>query len=218
MVGNNPICRIDFLGLWLRGDHETATRGAWEQVVLPQGMQTYGNEIVNALVQYNANVDKYLLSDNRWHFNRDLNADVQQAIRAYTALLSQKERGIGLFLSKPNKSRCSLALEAMGNLTHAYQDYYAHAVSMEYTGLSGAADVGRISGTPHAPGAGLKPSSYGSIISLGEHGPPPEPGSRAVDAAQRRQWSMSYTQERLLVFLPEWWNACQCYAKDLFGH
>ena len=110
-----------------------------------------------------------------WHFNRILPADyenepqnftderVEQAKNDYTNLLGERNALFNKYLNKdhPSKEGCRRSLETLGQLSHLWQDYYAHAIRKEqivdYSGKAilnvfqkwgGVRDVGGIEGNP----------------------------------------------------------------------
>lgn len=215
-VGNDPVSRFDLLGLWGSGDHEAMTRGALADASLPAAMQAYQKQIADLLVQENHRVDDEWLDLNFWHFNRDIGQDIGLAIRRYTSNIAYERKRIGEALGAPSAANCRRAMERMGNLSHAFQDYYAHAILLASNG-SGQT-VGRVSGNPNAPGADMKPASWGSIyLDFGEHGPS-EPGNRAPDSADRKRQARDFTAGEFRTFAGQWWGACQCYAKEIFSN
>jgi RHS repeat-associated protein len=212
-VANSPVNRVDVLGLWHPGDHETMTRTALNSAQMPLA---YKRKMADLLVKENARVDNEWMDDNYWHFNRGLSEDIDVAITAYVAKLCGHNEDIHRYLASPNRVNCAIAFAVMGNLSHAYQDYYAHAISRGSDGS--ASSIGLLTGTPDSPGPNMKPSSWGGFWNPGEHQrPPSEPGSRATDAASRKAGAQSYTATQFQDFARDWWHACKCYAKDIFG-
>ena len=211
LVGNDCIDQFDLFGLWGGSDHERMTRGAWETVTLPSA---YKGKMADLLVKENKRVDDEWMDDNYWHFNRGLKEDVTTAKTAYISKLCGKENEVQTYLANPSLSSCEKAFRVMGNLSHAFQDYYSHAIDIKSDGS--AMTIGLVTGTPDSPGQSMKPASWGGVGDSGEH-KWSEPGNRAPDAASRKNQAKSYTASKLQPFASNWWHACKCYAKDIFG-
>jgi RHS repeat-associated protein len=215
MCGNDPLNHVDLLGLWGAGDHEQMTRGAWANANLPEGMRAYQNQMAAMLIQENSRADGDWMSLNFWHFNRDLDENIDAAVRRYTSNLNAERQRIGAALARPNKENCRRAMERMGNLSHAFQDYYAHAILRTSNGTN---NIGRVTGNPNALGPDMKPASWGTWYGdRGEHGAS-EPGNRAPDSADRKRQSQDFTTGEFRTFAADWWRACECYAKEIYSN
>jgi hypothetical protein len=160
------------------------------------------------------------VNNNYWHFNRGLTEDPDVAIRGYLDNISAERMKMTQDLAKPsNKNKCLRALWRMGNLSHAYQDYYAHGILRTSDGS--AATIGVITGNPDTPGRSIKPSSWGGPWHSGEHGflnvGLVEPGDRASDAAERRTQAQQFSQQKFQRFAYDWMVRCKCFIDEIFS-
>lgn len=220
-VSNNPTVFYDLLGLWDAGDHRRLTAIAFGRAEPSSGLDDYQVDISIFLQEANVSVDDDLLSDNRWHFNRDIdknNENVENAIRLYKKLLTGQWKDMEEKIKEPNKENCQNALKIVGMLSHAWQDYYAHAIDINSDGSKET--IRKIKGDPSAPGENIKPASWGYAgwkvlnIDTGEHGVS-EPGSRAPDTQDRLTQAENYTKMKFREFLGIWVAPCKCYAKEV---
>ncbi|MBP3303145.1 MAG: hypothetical protein J6L64_08455 [Opitutales bacterium] len=134
----------------------------------------------------------------------------------------RKERYLQNFnnlLKKPTRAQCREALFLLGKISHAWQDYYGHAVALNRSGyLIDTNSVGTIdpSSSPANTDPNVVPSSYGSWIDGGQHGEIfiPEPGNRAPDSEWRYQESINYTAQQYEIELKKWNAVCLCLFKE----
>jgi len=217
-AGNDGINAIDNLGLWKSWTHRHLTDHAWKQVNKPDDMTSrIQKDLIKILKKRNVDVDSgETFKILAWHFNRAPDgkipqaANISQAIKDYLKILSSTQKEISKDLKSPSKETCADALDKIGQLSHAWQDYYAHAVNKGYAGGTDFQNIGYISGDPEHPGADVKPSSWGGIWDPEEHRWV-EPGKRAPDHAQREQAATAFTQKGYQAFLDKWWPVCKCF-------
>ena len=108
----------------------------------------------------------------------------------------------------------------MGHLSHAFQDYYAHADPSDERWLCGNNRTGDWHIT-NAPGADMKPASWGGNLNRGEQriakytwGGTIEPGMiERLTALTGSVNSREFTAGEFRTFVGQWWGSCQCYAK-----
>jgi hypothetical protein len=229
------------LGKWCSSDHRTFTANAfWE--TLPEKYKTRQNTriawvIIHKIMKENVNVDSEFFKNLEYHFNRPVDRDEADNVRQqnyvtwrdkYIANNDRMRDEFDAYLTDevPSYGDCKDALVRLGRLTHAWQDFYAHAIDKDSDGevsmLDGVwyKDVGTLSGaTPDNPGIKLKPSSFGYLgwdfwnNDFGEHGIG-EPGNRARDKATRRQSSEDFTATKFDTYLVEkWLPKCWCPYK-----
>lgn len=236
-VGNDGVNKWDMLGMWWKA-HGMLTERSFHSSKTPVGMGKYSDSILVMLVKYNFDVDTgEKLGNNAWHFNRDFrgassnysiwktnySANLEAVQNAFNKLLDDKA-------GNTTKSSCEEALEYLGNLSHAWQDYYAHGVdnniikyetvyAFDYenkrTRLKTYAyqAPGRISGTPDSIPSNIMPSSWGGPMQPGEHAWI-EPGVRAPDTQQRLNGAKSFVTRKYNIMLPKWWKCCKCFPWD----
>ena len=185
-------------------------------------------ETLDTLVAGNLSVDGGVyFNNNYWHFNRNIGDSSLKGKFEYLKILYSNTAKFGLEISEASQDPlsnkadklCQSALQRLGRLSHAWQDYYAHAVAISYKKGDPDKDTGIISpsSNPYFPDPNMKPSSYGK--GGGEHGSVTawnalngkyEPGNRAPDKAARRTRSVTFTAEMFGIMLPLWHEACKC--------
>ncbi len=145
-------------------------------------------------------------------FNGNVNtakADYSAYIRREIAEFSRLLRG-GPLLVEEN---CGRAADALGRLTHTWQDYFAHAVLM--SGAAGPAWTASpaIRGTPDSQNPNLKPSGWGSAwtLDLDEHGST-EPAYRDGDGQARKVDAVVFVRNKLRTYLHKWGHKCHCFC------
>ncbi|MDA8138944.1 MAG: RHS repeat-associated core domain-containing protein [Desulfobacteraceae bacterium] len=225
-VHNNVINKIDLYGLWGASTHSEMTKTAFNNAaILEQWGKTYKISsrmhylIIDFLQESNVGVDKnnVTFEDNRWHFNRDIEQDtdekIKKAISDYVELLLGTWKEAEGYVSDPSKINCVKALKSIGMLSHAWQDYYAHAINWDSDGSKGT--IGRVAGDPDSPGDKMKPASWGSIyFNFGEHGTS-EPGARAPDYGNRLTEATIFTRRKYSTFFNKWLEPCLCQVQQI---
>jgi RHS repeat-associated protein len=229
--GNDGINKVDAKGLWpSRAPYDVHTTFTYAAVERIKGQLTAPDKVVDKmktiLAEANLSVDRgqYFLN-NYWHFNRNVNDSVSVGLEQYKNILSENTalfydhlKGVG------DDQVCQDELRRLGRLSHAWQDYYAHAVALSYKGgtISGPdSTVGSINpaSDPYNPDPQMKPSSY-EDSSGGEHGKVKfgvnlttgmyEPGNRAPDRTWRRGMSVTFTSQKFQVMMEFWYKQCAC--------
>lgn len=147
------------------------------------------------------------------HYNRplevesaDVNDCITQAKRQYAeALMTRVERLHELLQTPSARDEAPLDfLKIVGQLTHMWQDYYAHAVAMTYSENSPDYVIGTIAGDPDNQAAHMKPSSWGDWFNRGEHGFQ-EPYQRAPDRKARVELCTAFIKAKLHPLIAQWW-------------
>jgi hypothetical protein len=103
----------------------------------------------------------------------------------------------------------------LGRISHAWQDFYAHAVAA--TGpLLPVWGAGLNPGDPDVPGVDIKPPSF-YWPSGGEHGLNGEPAEKdgTTGEASRKMDSIYFVTGKYATYLPIWDNACRCFCEGL---
>ena len=232
MVKNEMINRIDKLGLWASkygyDDHTPFTQQAINSIAnrlkIPPKVLAKMKDI---LVKGNLSVDSgTYFSNNYWHFNRNPDDSVAEGRRQYSNIVYDNYYSFYLNLNNPpnDDTVCLAELERLGRLSHAWQDYYAHAVKITYMGgRAGDTEpaVGGIatSSDPYNLDPNMKPSSYDESTG-GEHGKVQfgvnvrngmyEPGNRAPDRNWRRTTSVTFTASQFEEMIQYWYDNCSC--------
>jgi len=209
-VQGNPINRVDPTGLWSGKEHTSLTREALNQAFpykLSGDLLKCKNYVQDRLTQANLGQDQVdAFKENRRHYNRDLTETAANGDAVYTLYLKNEEAAFKHALSK-TPAACDDALAALGRMSHAWQDYFAHAV-LASTGAAGPAWSASppITGTPDALNPQLMPSSWGGLTSWGEHGRT-EPADR--DARQRRyDDARDFVAAKYDSYLKQWFAKC----------
>jgi RHS repeat-associated protein len=213
-VNNSPVNYFDPYGLWKSWTHKNLTKKAWQSVTRPEDMEKYGRRILKILKEENVGIDSgKTFKMHEWHFGRGIDEDIQTAKNAYTQLLSEQWERMSGKIGSPSKDNCLDALKIVGQLSHAWQDYYGHAVHIDSDGESET--IGNLTGNPEAPGSDMKPASWGGVWNSGEH-EWIEPGKQAPDAKHREQSAITWTKDKFNTFVELWWTPCKCYAEQMF--
>jgi RHS repeat-associated protein len=222
-VSNNPMSRWDVLGLWGSSYHKQCTSGAvgleWASLDDKyQHLKTF-KKIIGILEDANVAVDGsiYLLyfdaQDHGYHYTRPADSKDSGVLKYRNEFIEAQNNEIDNFDKELGKeasiSSCTAALEALGTVSHTWQDYYAHAV--EKSGDT-KENIGYLRGNPGAPA--MKPVSFSYIPGFGEHPKlsfKMEPGDRAPDASSRRTNAQNYTRMKYREYLIRaWLPKCWC--------
>jgi len=222
---NNPVTSWDVRGAWVGSTHSEMTTTAFNQT-LPAKYNTSKNQsILNAILgkitTANVNTDSGNTANaDEYHFTRPylvLGNDTDPAyiatwINSYQSSLSERNNNFNVALQTIDYASCSSALNILGTMSHSWQDYYAHGISINNTTLLD--DVGPISGDPLFIGSDIKPASFSwPYVLVCEHGPT-EPGWRASDSDTRRAGSVSFTAGQYDDYLANtWFPKCWCSFK-----
>jgi len=207
-VGNAQITYFDVLGLWRSYEHRSLTQIAWKNARLLS--ELVGNAAIYRTIEdANIAVDSGAsANDLRRHYNRGLSENIAFARQRYSEWLRLRQTSFNNLLEHPSKSACELALKAIGELTHSWEDYYAHAIGVN-SPFRG--NPGPIEGNPDAPSTNLKPSSWGGYFDWGEHGNS-EPAWREADrGADRATKASDFVAGKFRSEMPRWWRACHCF-------
>jgi RHS repeat-associated protein len=227
-------------GKWSSSDHKTLTVKSVEYIWVTLGLDpgTQCQKYVIKTLQ-DANVEQdsgQAFKENKRHYNRDIdlnNAGVAKANQDYKDYCAEEVKKFDQAITKlteysedtpcegERRSNCREALEALGRVSHSWEDYYAHAVLL--SGAPGPAWSANpsIFGSPDDLNPQLKPSSWGGLLNRGEHGPanvvtdPNEPGDRDSTATVnggeiRRQDARAFVSQKYLHALGEWMPKCGC--------
>ncbi len=148
--------------------------------------------------------------------------NAESVLESYKAYLIEEKTRFIQALSKANESNCAKALKSLGRLSHSWQDYYGHGVQLDKS-LSVeerrdiTAYVNRL-GSPENIGV-LYPASWSYNPKANtEHPPlfkgePFDPESPGFN--DRWNASVSFVETKFKKMLPDYWDACVCYAEKL---
>ena len=160
-VANDPSNNYDVLGLWSRTHHASqiaeAVQASRIETLWPSCAQT----VAGWLTFMNLDVDDRYHADNRRHFNRDVDeprgSRAAESITAYSNYLKEEQTKWedNLRPEQPSLLQCRGALREIGRASHAWQDYYAHAVILYKRTTQDAkilwTHTPRIDGSPDLP-------------------------------------------------------------------
>jgi hypothetical protein len=231
--GSDPVARTDPTGLWKGGAHRTLTGESLDKAFPAQIAGDYlkcKTYVLDTLVTANLGQDDGAAFDDlRRHYNRAPSDTPAAANTAYTGYLKEETDRFNRDLnavkgecdSKDKQLACGTALKDLGKLSHAWQDYFAHAVLLSgAAGPAWAANPQKITGTPDAPNPQLKASSWvGSYwIRIGplrypgydtaEHGIS-EPADRD-DRDGRYADAKSFVADKFAIYVIQWYRRCRC--------
>ena len=217
---SSPVGALDSLGLWYAHQHAEMTEYAFAAAFpnVPEVAKTCADRVLRILVNSNLVQDKgELFSDLRRHFNRHPdgpNSDPAQMLKAYTDYLKWETELFNASIGKasPDMSECTRALEALGRLSHSWQDYFAHAlIHRDRQVVKDPLWTANppVTGSPDDPAgsAGLiRPSSW-----------PWEHGFSEVAYAEgdaRMKSARDFTSSKFRAFLRVWSAKCKCFCKE----
>ncbi|HTL59887.1 MAG TPA: RHS repeat-associated core domain-containing protein [Candidatus Limnocylindrales bacterium] len=221
-VQNRPVNRFDVLGLYGSGDHTKLTTTAFDSVSGGLGATAKCmGQMKKRLIDANLSQDSVRgnLWQNRRHYNRDWNEAGQAGDTAYGDYLTVERTEFNTRLQTPNKENCKLALEALGRLSHSWQDFFMHAIrrdgkgGKENSSFPGwtAWSVG-VTGTPDDR-HNFFPSSY-DLGGGTEHPPTQEPVlPSSPEWKPRFDGAQTYTTSQLGATLPQWVKVCRCFCE-----
>jgi len=184
-----------------------------------QGESCY-NYILSKLKSANVGQDDGVAANAlERHYNRPLdkaNAQVAAYNTRFTNYMASEVNAFWKIVHKadPTCDECDMALDALGRVTHTWQDYYAHAV-LTGNGKPSPAWSARppVTGDPDNLNPALKPSSWGGITKPGEHGWG-EPGNAAGEQGPRQNAAVSFVAGKLKKMLPQWYARCRCCCTE----
>ena len=248
-VRGSPVAALDPSGLWLPRDHRgldglaverafpssppTPYPRLWSdkpwQDPLGGKCRTY---IQGTLDRANTGQDEGTARDEPWrHYTRAIGESAESANRNYTEYLTGEQMEFDSNLQSvthpcdtdEERQACAAALDALARMTHAWQDYFAHAVlESGEAGPAWSADP-PITGDPGNLNPRLMPPSWGSLGNRGEHGPNYWDAARGrFDPADRDRTDNRYGHQgryyaaidfvaaKMQQYLSRWMEKCRC--------
>jgi len=230
-VGNNPVNYIDPFGLWKSGGHKELFRLSWndwiawrEKNKAPRPSKACFHYMVSTLQKANLAQDKgEAFDDLARHYNSSFDQDTGEAKCAYKNYI---EKEIDLMESElqkvknnnngndANKQSCDASLKALGRLTHTWQDYFGHAITVDDSPVAWGASS-PIRGTPDCDNPQLKPSTWDGLITFksGTHRwrePAAHDGLGGTEG--RRNYARAFVANKYSIYLEEWLKLCGQYC------
>jgi RHS repeat-associated protein len=225
MVGNEPIDKHDVLGQYKSGDHRTLTTTALGNTSSQLGTTTKClSRIQVILLAANDSQDGFGLGGNLWdnyrHYNRDIMNAGSGGDTAYGNYLAKEQTEFATKLQNPTKANCKTAMQALGRLSHSWQDFFIHAIRRD--GLGGKENSAFPGWTAWSDGVtgdpgnrqNFFPSSY-DIGGAGEHSPTSEPVlPTSPEWKPRFDGAQAYTTQEFMTMLPRWIQGCRCSCEQ----
>jgi RHS repeat-associated protein len=218
---SNPPNRLDPSGLWMGWHHGDLTKKALKAWVsgLPstsKPSRKCKKKMLKTLRKANVSQDKVLgPTIYEHHYLRkyipaETLSDKVAADKNYETYLKSEETNFNLDLGL--LTGCWKALEALGRMDHALQDFYGHAIKR--TGGFDPFDAWpTTTGTPYQR-ANFWPASYNdSPPPSGEHpnaggGEPVSAGSS--EGVDRKKAAFNFMIGHYKTYLGKWWKQCKC--------
>ena len=227
-VANDGINSFDINGLWKPLEHRDLVYGAVGAFIgSGAGSSLSWNciwQMLGTLVNANIEQDTIYLYDNKRHYNRDFvwmrretDSDKQAADSAYARYLIEE---INNFNHAVYSGSCKEALQALGRMSHSWQDFYAHAIRRDGRGGRQASSVPGwdawsvgVTGSPDNR-TNFWPSSY-SFVREGEHPITVEP----INKYSNEYWSrynaaQAFTTQEFTQYLGTWVGQCGCKCSN----
>jgi len=212
-VGSDPVGATDPMGLWDQNfEHPPMTEKAYDEAIAEKMYLLDNKRIVDIIVKANQRIDSVSTNFDNYpiHYNRKVGEDPAIAKREFHAFVAGRVDSVQFFSKRGGARLCKAALIALGEVTHAWQDFFSHAV-LYTAGPTQAAPLwwaGR-GGTPDND-YHLKPSSY-----PGEHPRGAEPAAAdPAEVSARKEAAHSYVVDRYRYLLAEaWFGECWCYFR-----
>ena len=242
-VDSAPMHYDDPFGLYT--DHETLTMKSLKEGWPETGENKRCREwVLQTLIRTNLSQDKdpAKFKEGFRHYNYPKGGNPGDADRAYGEQLVGGQMMFDASLeavktpcdTKSDESNCRDAIEALGEMTHLWQDYFGHAVLSE-TGKFAPAWTHKpepIKGDPDNRNPMLRPSSWETSSPFSEHGwhfdptgpdsiwapvvyPPKfHGGPRRVEREKvrdpRRDDAIMFVAGKYAKLLPKWFDKCRC--------
>ncbi len=228
-LGSAPIEYTDPRGLWKPQKHRSLTDDSlhgWLEVANPCPNSECSLRMNSRLQEANVSQDALSMfgggfGDSRRHYTRDVGVGVATAKAQYAAYLASEMSiwNAGLSAasnassSSSRRAACREALDAMGRLSHSWQDYYAHAVLVKTSKPAPAWTAEpQIKGTPYNNNANLKPASYSLRPWMRPEHPsfwePLDNGSS--EQLLRLRDAEDFATKMYTQYLPQWYSICEC--------
>lgn len=227
-VENNPVTEIDPFGLFASGMHKQLTSESFDlsgaALTLTPKCKA---KILKVLDDANTGQDDLTggFSQLERHYNRPYlgsrDLEVSERIawdNKYRSYVATEVRNSDPLSGSP--ASCTAALEALGRVSHSWQDFYAHAISSAHTPFSNK-PVGFKAWTLGASTYGgspddhprLWPSSYNEWygVNSGEHPNRGEPVS-GREAELRESAAAQFVASKYSTLLARWLNVCPCWC------
>ena len=130
-MGNDFLNRWDSRGLWSASDHNSFTGTAFDDVTAGGNYDPGALAgIVEIIKDANTWTDIGHFFDSEYHYNDDAEAYAENL----RALSDEFNASLNADNGNPSCEDCKDALETLGELSHAWQDYYAHAIDKNSNG------------------------------------------------------------------------------------
>jgi RHS repeat-associated protein len=221
-VRNRATVFRDANGLWYSGTHkdmvDVAISAVWGSL-LPEPTKGCRKYVEKTLKKANVDQDDGYVTnsppftDLRRHYNSPEESKKALYDREYGIYLGYEWSLFHVALGPSNirlnaAISCTVALKAMGRVSHSEQDFYEHAVLKAELGGGWKAwtrKEGKITGSPYNRG------SFDPCTWPDEHGGLDE---FAAEKEDRRAAAQTFTNEQFASNLPTWYSICNCYCNS----
>ena len=237
-LDNAPVRFVDGLGLWKTDDHVFFTEETFKAVELDTTIKCK-SKMIGMLKSANTGQDSCGIGGDLWkyerHYNRTMHArgNVGQENYnrwgkdfdgQYERYLQSEQDNFKLSLAQQTWSGCVAAMNALGRLSHSWQDFYMHAIRRDGQGGKEnsywpgwtAFSVG-IVGSPDQRDS-FYPSSWSPFSTGPRSGEHPgwfrEPISgTSPEWTPRFEGAYGYTLSKFETMLPQWLRICKCHCE-----
>lgn len=221
-VGANPTGYSDPQGLWKGEEHKTLTSESYNDAFPDkvEGKKAQCKDwLVKTLTDANLSQDGgAAFNDLKRHYNHKPKTAKATSDKDYTDYLASEVKTFDDQVkaageaaeNAAKKQSCLEAAQALGRLTHTWQDYFAHAVLLSGKAGPAWAATPAITGTPDAMNANLRASSWGGWNVVGEHGTD-EPASRDKPGGEKKRYddAKTFVSGKLKTMVAQWMTNCE---------
>ena len=241
-VVSSPLTLCDPAGLYPWYQHAAMTGSAFGAGFVEPAGRECKEWMLSTLTAANVGQDSGTAFKENWrHYNRGVGQDPEQANREFMEYLTGEQMVFDAELdsvrpppcdTREESDACVRALQALGRMSHTWQDYFDHA-SLASGEFSAWSQDPPIRGTPDDMNPKLVPSSWGGLRNPGTHGISISPGAYDYSIAVDRPESGTYrgvyggvlrefdaqvfVAEKFRGLLSKWYNVCKCCCPPKTG-
>jgi RHS repeat-associated protein len=244
-LNNNSPTFVDPAGLWKGKTHSLLTGQSFANAfpIISDDSRLCADTVLAWLKHWNLDQDKGdNFNDMKRHFNRtvksypsmkEVNAHTQEWITKFNNYLVFENRQFenALVHRQPTQVECEDALKSLGHLTHSWQDYYAHALTITGPATYNRAGISslktskilwtgspQITGSPDNPagtGGAISPSSFSLSSFGGEHGINEVDEDYPAEGSARKADAIAFVATKYRPMLSSWAIKCLCHCNKI---